>query len=108
MACISPAFAVDVSVLNGANSELHEEQMMPENTSCPNLIAALTKKITPGRQAVIDFYALCPSFCDTPSNWDIIANYLPTEFDFNLRWPTTEELNAAYQLAKGAGHFRVN
>lgn len=79
-----------------------------QESTCPNLIAALTKKISPRRQAILDFYAMCPNFCDASSNWNILTAYLPPEFDDELRWPTTDELVLAYDLARKAGHFRVN
>ena len=60
------------------------------------------------RCEVMKFYAACPDFCDTPPNWSLLTAYLPPEFDHVLRWPTAEELIAAYELAREDGHFRSN
>ena len=81
---------------------------MEEKSQCPNLVAALAEKITPQQREVCGFYLACPSFCDTPANWNTLTKYLPEEFDHELRWPTVEEMIAAFNRAKEAGHFRPN
>ena len=79
---------------------------MSDENQFPNLIAALkAKTVTPERQAVRDFYALVPSFMDTPENWHVLVAFLPEEFERELKWPTTQQLIDAYHLARENGHF---